>query len=193
MSDLPPLKLPKDGDGIWRADAGDQRDRGDQRRSWDGGGTRSRGGGTGVPDPFDDPGAYDALTMKRFFAFLIDMLCVGATLLPIALILWIFSVASLGLLAPLASAILGLVPITYHTLMVSGPWSSTVGQRLMGLEVKSMDGGKPSFGQALINAATFYVLGGMTGWLIVLVVFTNPQRRGLHDYLAGTVVLNRAH
>jgi uncharacterized RDD family membrane protein YckC len=145
----------------------------------------------GVPDPRSEPLAYDGLLFKRVLAFLIDMICVGGLFIPVVIILTMTTVMSLGLLWFIVGPILAALPVAYHTLTVGGPASATVGQRVMGMYVLSVLGGRPTFWQALVNAVAFYVLGAMTSWLIILVALFNDQRRCLHDYVAGTVVVNR--
>ncbi|MCF8480745.1 MAG: RDD family protein [Rhodospirillum sp.] len=144
-----------------------------------------------VPDPMAEPAFYDGLPFKRVLAFGIDMICVGGLFIPAALILFMMTALSLGLLWFIVGPALGILPIAYHTLTISGSASATIGQRVMGMRVLSEDGAPPSFWQALINALAFYILGGITAWLIVLVALFNDKRRCAHDFLAGTVVVNR--
>ena len=65
----------------------------------------------------------------------------------------------------------------------------TVGKRLTGLKVVSLESGLPpdrpwaSF-RYLVKVATLLILGGVLfGW-----VFLDSRRRALHDYVAGTAV-----
>ncbi|ABC22644.1 RDD family protein [Rhodospirillum rubrum] len=144
------------------------------------------------PAPLDaDAADADGVMVKRVIAFFIDVLCIALLYLPVLLVLSLASLLSLGILSPLVAIILALVPVAYHSLLIAGPWSATFGQRMMDLSVRSISGGRPSLGQAAINAITFYTLGSITGWVITLVALTNRQRRCLHDFLAGTVVVNR--
>ncbi|WP_413203518.1 RDD family protein [Rhodospirillum sp. A1_3_36] len=138
-----------------------------------------------------EPAFYDGLLFKRVVAFGIDIICVGGLFIPALIILFMMTALSLGLLWFLIGPALGILPIAYHTLTVSGPASATIGQRVMGMRVLSENGSPPTFWQALVNAMAFYILGGATGWLVVLVALFNDQRRCVHDFLAGTVVVNR--
>jgi uncharacterized RDD family membrane protein YckC len=138
-----------------------------------------------------EPAFYDGLLFKRVAAFGIDIVCVGGLFIPAMIILFMMTALSLGLLWFLVGPALGVLPIAYHTLTVSGSASATIGQRVMGMRVLSEDGSRPSFSQALVNALAFYILGGATAWLIVLVALFNDQRRCVHDFLAGTLVVNR--
>ena len=100
--------------------------------------------------------------------------------------LWL---VSFGLLGPVLWFLSGLIPLAYHTLLLSGRRSATFGMRLFDLELRSVSGERPSFLQALIQTALFYITVGMTCSLILLVALFNRRRRTLHDFLAGTVMV----
>jgi uncharacterized RDD family membrane protein YckC len=80
----------------------------------------------------------------------------------------------------------GLIPLAYHTLLLSGPRSATWGMRCLHVERRSATGEHPGFLQALAQTALFYVTVGATCSLILLFVLFNRRRRTLH-VLAGTV------
>jgi len=101
----------------------------------------------------------------------------------------LLTVLSFGLLAPVLWFLFGLIPLAYHTLLLSGRHSATFGMRCFDLELRSVTGERPSFFQALIQTALFYVTVGMTGSLILLVALFNRRWRTLHDFLAGTVMV----
>jgi uncharacterized RDD family membrane protein YckC len=103
-------------------------------------------------------------------------------------VLWVLS---LGLLGPLLWLLLGLIPLAYHTLLLSGPRSATVGMQLFDLELRSVTGERPGFLQALAQTALFYLTVGATCSLVLLVALLNRHKRTLHDLLAGTVVVRR--
>jgi len=128
---------------------------------------------------------------RRMLAYGTDLLIIG-TLVGLAwLVVLPLIVVSFGLLmAPLAFA-LGLIPAAYHTLLIGGSGSATWGQRLFGLEVRSLDGGRPSYLQALILTILFYVSIGLTGGLILALIPFTRYRQGVHDLIANIVVLRR--
>ena len=61
------------------------------------------------------------------------------------------------MLGPLLWFLFGLIPLAYHTLLLSGRHSATFGMRCFDLELRSVTGERPSFLQALIQTALFYV------------------------------------
>jgi len=156
------------------------------------------GGGSGHPwdDPWRQPIYYLGVTPRRIYAYCLDLVVVAVLWLMALVAALILGTLSLGVLWPLLAALLGLVPLLYHTLTIASRRSATFGMRIAGLRVMSVlpgagaSAGRPSLWQALVQTAAFYVSLALTGSLILLVALFNPRRRTLHDYLAGTVVVN---
>ncbi|HEX9462571.1 MAG TPA: RDD family protein [Alphaproteobacteria bacterium] len=118
---------------------------------------------------------------RRSFGYLVDG-CI------IAVMSWIV----LLFLAPVWPVVFTLIPLAYHTLLIGGPRSATLGQRLFDVEVRRVDGGRPTHLQAFVQTVIFYVTAGMTSGLILIVPLFNRRRRALHDVLAGTLTLRRS-
>lgn len=140
---------------------------------------------TTEPDAMTHPELFDGVVFKRVVGYLIDLFIVGGAVV----FLWILVAISLGLLGPVAALISPLLPLAYHTLLIGGPNSATIGMRLMGVEVRRLDGGRPDLVQALLLTLLFYATLALTGLLLVVALF-NDRRRCLHDWLSGTLVVN---
>ena len=142
-----------------------------------------------MPDPATLPEAYDGVIWRRTLAYFIDLCCIGV----LAVLLWIiFAVlwlVSFGLLGPVLWFLFGLIPLAYHTLLLSGRRSATWGMRCFDVELRSVTGERPGFLQALAQTALFYITIGLTCSLILLFVLFNRRKRTLHDLLAGTVLV----
>jgi uncharacterized RDD family membrane protein YckC len=136
------------------------------------------------------PETYDGVTMRRLLAYLVDLLVIAPTVAVVAVIFWLLGVLTFGLLMPLLGVMLLAVPFCYHTALIGGTESATLGMRLFGLQVRRLDGGRPDHVLAALLTAAFYISVGFTGWLILLVVVFNARGRALHDFLCGTVVIN---
>ncbi|MGE5502977.1 MAG: RDD family protein [Actinomycetota bacterium] len=146
-------------------------------------------------DPWGHPEYYAGITVRRILAYALD----GAIVLVLAGIVWIafgiLGVLSFGVLLPLHALAVALVPFLYHSLLISGPNSATLGMRAIGIRVVSIDpaavgDGRPTLIQAMIQTVSFYGSLALTGSLVLVVALFNPRRRTLHDLLAGTVVVN---
>jgi uncharacterized RDD family membrane protein YckC len=142
-----------------------------------------------IPDPVSFPELYEGVLWRRVFAYMVDLLFIAIIAVGAWIVFSLLTVLSFGLLAPVLWFLFGLIPLAYHTLLLSGRHSATFGMRCFDLELRSVTGERPSFLQALIQTALFYVTVGMTGSLILLVALFNRRWRTLHDFLAGTVMV----
>jgi uncharacterized RDD family membrane protein YckC len=135
------------------------------------------------PDLVFEPGParLRGLLWRRAFAYLLDVFF-------ISLLSWLLVL----LLSPLWPAVLALVPICYHSLLIGGPRSATFGQRLFGVEVRRLDGGRPTLFQAFVQTILFYATVTLLTPLVLVVALFNWRRRALHDILAGTLTLRRS-
>lgn len=147
--------------------------------------------GAGMPDPAAVPEAYEGVRLRRILAYLVDLCCIGLIAIFVWIIFAVLWVLSFGLLGPVLWFLFGLIPLAYHTLLLSGHWSATIGMRLFDVELRSVTGERPGFLQALAQTALFYITVGATGSLILLVALLNRHKRTLHDLLTGTVVVRR--
>jgi uncharacterized RDD family membrane protein YckC len=146
---------------------------------------------TEMPDPAAFPELFEGVLWRRAFAYLIDLCCIGALLVVAWVLFALLSVLSFGLLAPGLWFLFGLIPLAYHTLLVGGPRAATIGMRVFDLELRSWDGERPVFLQALFHAVLFYLSVGATASLILLFVFLNRRKRTLHDVLCGMMMVRR--
>jgi uncharacterized RDD family membrane protein YckC len=147
--------------------------------------------GPGLPDMDALPDIYDGILLKRVLAYGVDFVILGLLFIAGWLALSLASLLSFGLLAPLV-ALFGLILAPcYHGLLIGGQGAATIGMRMFGIHVRTLDGRRPTLLQAFIMAIVFYATVPVTGWLVLLTVFLNRRRRTLHDLLSGTVVVNR--
>jgi uncharacterized RDD family membrane protein YckC len=147
-------------------------------------------------DAWGHPEYFEGVALKRVFAYALDVVVVAM----LAILLWFVGsflvVLTLGLLLPVKVLAMALLPLVYHIGLLAGPRSATLGMRAMGLRVMSIApdaeawGGRPTLFQAMIQVVAFYGSIALTGSLVLVVALFNPRRRTLHDWLAGTVVVN---
>jgi uncharacterized RDD family membrane protein YckC len=143
----------------------------------------------GLPDPAAHPELFDGVLGRRAFAYLIDVCVIGAIMIAAWIIFALLTVLSFGLLGPGLWFLFGLIPLAYYTLLVGGRRSATIGMRLLDLELRSWDGERPVFLQALAHAVLFYITVGATGCLILLFALINKRSRTLHDVLSGMLMV----
>ena len=136
-------------------------------------------------DPVAQPRPFQGVIGSRSVAFIVDFII-------ILVLVFLFGIVTLGLGWLLLPATL-LVFLGYNAFTVGGAKSATLGQRMMGLEVRMWSGGKVSPLIAAFHALLFWFSAGtFVLWLVnVAWAFFDARKRCVHDILAGVVVLNR--
>lgn len=146
---------------------------------------------TGVEEPIP-ASLLRGVVWRRVAAYLVDACVIGVLLLTAKILFLPAVLISFGLLASPLALLIAVIPVAYHALLVGGPKSSTLGQRLFGLQMLDISGARASYTQAAVQAILFYVTLALTSGLLLLVVFLNPLRRTLHDWLSGMIVVRRS-
>lgn len=116
--------------------------------------------------PAEGPGAV-ASFLRRAVALLVD---------------WVGCVAiAQGLLSDVARPdLMALVVLLVVNVLVVGTLGTTVGHRLLGLRVETLDGRPPGPVKALVRSVLLV--------LLIPPLVTDADHRGMHDRLAGTLV-----
>jgi uncharacterized RDD family membrane protein YckC len=77
----------------------------------------------------------------------------------------------------------------YYALLESSSWQGTIGKKVLGLRVTDMNGNQISFGKAT-GRYFGMILSGMICLVGFIMVAFTEKKQGLHDIMAGTLVLN---
>ena len=133
----------------------------------------------------------------RFIALLIDAIILGiiaailffALLIPIALA----SALSGGFAAwgwtALYPLVVGVLMVLYF-LVLDVSWGGTVGKRVLGLRVQTVNGGRITYSQSLLrNISKIYWLLLLLDWIVGLLTSGADRRQKYSDRIAGTTVV----
>ncbi len=148
---------------------------------------------------------YYAGFVSRFLAFVVDIVVLSAIMLvfhaSVAIVLNFFNINIAVLLKSDNSFItMAAAVFILFNLLISafvwvfyfvGAWmlvGQTVGKRVLGLKVVSLDGSLPVFKQALIRYAGYW-LSALPFFLGFLWVLADDERRGWHDKISHTCVI----
>jgi len=126
---------------------------------------------------------------RRMAAFLVDLIAIVMIIFAIFLAGVIVTILTRGLAAPIVAASVPLVGFAYFTLMAGSSGSATIGMRLFDIELRTWDRRRPGYMQAAWHTVLFWASMSLTP-IILIVAFFNPRNRCLHDFLAGTVMIN---
>jgi uncharacterized RDD family membrane protein YckC len=77
----------------------------------------------------------------------------------------------------------------YFAVCESSSWQGTLGKLALGIRVTDMQGAKISFPRALGRYPAKYLSALILGIGFLMVAWTQ-RKQGLHDLIAGTLVLN---
>ena len=148
-----------------------------------------------LPSPYEDTQFYDGVVARRLFAFVIDVVIVTLLLTLIVLVGFVVGFLTFGLGWIVAALLFVSADFLYRWLTIAAS-SGTWGMLLTGIELRDRRGERLDPGQAFVHTGAFYVVGfgGMIAIPLILnllVPFLAPHRRLIHDYLLGTVAINR--
>ena len=137
------------------------------------------------------PGVAFAGPGARLVAYIVDLIIIGIALI---------AVVVLGVLLTVAVPVLGVVSLVLGIVFVPliyfpYYWShsgQTPGMGMMGIRVvRDRDGGPVTGGQAVLRLLGYWVSGAVF-YLGYIWIFIDKRKRGWHDLIAGTVVVEAA-
>lgn len=146
-------------------------------------------------DPQMQPELFRGVLTRRVFAFLIDLVVISIPVILGYLFIAVFGLITLGLgwalfwLAWPATVVWALI---YYGASLGGPHSATMGMRVMDLELRTWYGAPGYFVLGAMHAVLFWISVSMLSPFVLLVGLFNVRRRLLHDFILGTVVINRS-
>lgn len=132
---------------------------------------------------------------KRVIAYLIDAFIIAfpvtmifGTVIPEVLKTENVEVTSITVSMP--QVIMLVASWVYFAGLESSAWQATVGKKMLGMQVTDTSGERINFIKATIRylakfLSSFFLMIGF-----IMVAFT-AKKQGLHDFIAGTVVLNQ--
>ncbi|MGH6832533.1 MAG: RDD family protein [Methyloceanibacter sp.] len=141
-------------------------------------------------DPVAQRQLFDGVIRKRFVAFIVDAIIILVLTTIAYVVVALLGIITLGLAWLLFGLVFPAVGLGYNALTIGGPNSATIGQRMMGLEVRMWFGGKVTPLIAAFHALLFW-FSLVVFCPILLWALFDPRKRCLHDILAGVVVINR--
>jgi uncharacterized RDD family membrane protein YckC len=147
-------------------------------------------------DPALNPELFEGVLARRLIAFLIDVVMIAAPMVLIALFIFVFGLVTFGLgwaLYFLFYPVAILWALFYYGYTLGGPYSATIGMRMMDLEMRTWYGAPAYFVLGAVHAVIYWITVSVLTPLVLVVGLFNDRRRLLHDILIGTVIINNAY
>ncbi len=130
--------------------------------------------------------AFAGVRTRRFAAFCLDFTLVSVVALVLSGLLIL---VTFGLSILVMPSLWPLVAFFYNGSSVSGERMATPGMRLFDLQLRTLDGARPSFVAAAIHGVLLYL-----SWMlppVFLASLVTPDKRCLHDIFAGLIAVRR--
>lgn len=146
-------------------------------------------------DPYLQPELFRGVLTRRVFAFLIDLLVIAVPVILGYIFIAVFGLVTLGLgwaLFWLAWPTSVVWAIVYYGSCIGGPYSATLGMRIMDLELRTWYGAPGYFVLGAMHAVLFWLSISVLSPFVLLVGLLNARRRLLHDIVLGTVIVNNS-
>ena len=113
----------------------------------------------------------------RFVAIIIDSIIVGGVIFALAMV------------SPSLSLVGYLLAIVYWVYFPSSDMMGTPGKSLLGLKITDNDGNQISVGTAVMREILGKFVSAIVLYIGFLIVGFSDKKRGLHDMIAGTLVV----
>jgi uncharacterized RDD family membrane protein YckC len=125
----------------------------------------------------------------RVVAYIIDSILLSLAFVAVGRLLNVnFIVIDMKRFDPMASVVSLVAGSLYFALMESSARGATVGKMAVGLRVVTAQGERLSFGHATGRYFAKFISAFLLGIGFLMVAFTE-KKRGLHDMIAGTLVV----
>jgi uncharacterized RDD family membrane protein YckC len=129
---------------------------------------------------------------RRVVAYLLDGIVFGTISLGVGLLAGITTIREqFDPAAPLnfsQIAVEFVVMLIYFVLQEGSDKQATFGKRLLGITVQTLDGERLTYGQALVRFLSRLACVATVGFGYLMVAWAE-KKQGLHDKIAGTVVV----
>jgi uncharacterized RDD family membrane protein YckC len=137
----------------------------------------------------DDSRAYEGVLTKRIMAFIVDYLLILLLCIPAAIVLFVFSIITLGLGFMLFPALFVLVAIPYFGFTLGGSSQASPGMKMMGLAMTRSSGRQVDFLLSTVHIVLFWIVNSILTPLVLLVGLFTERSRLVHDFLLGTTIV----
>ncbi|MFG1479061.1 RDD family protein [Xanthobacter sp. V4C-4] len=144
-------------------------------------------------DPATQPEYFEGVLSRRLIAFFVDAVMILGPIAGLAVFIFVFGIVTLSLgwmLFPLLGPAFVIWGLAYTAITLGSPASATLGMRLMDIEMRTWYGAPCYSLLGAVHAVLFWVSLSALTPLVLLVALFNGRRRLLHDFVAGTVVVN---
>lgn len=145
-----------------------------------------------LPDPITSPELFDGVLQRRVFAYIIDLVIMGALVVLVSIFGGVLGFLTFGVGWLALIVVIPLVIVGYYAATLGSARRATLGMERMDL-VLTTTGEKPLNGAAAFLHALIFWLTAWISWPVSLAfgLFT-PRRQMVHDLILGVLMLRRS-
>ncbi|WP_295814675.1 RDD family protein [uncultured Nitratireductor sp.] len=137
----------------------------------------------------DDGRLYHGVRTRRIFAFCIDYLLIALMMIPVAIVVALLGIMTLGLGWLLFGILAPMTALLYVAMTLGGRNQATLGMQFMDIRLARLDGGRVDSLLAIVHTVLFWAGNAVLTPLILLASLVLDHKRTVHDLLLGTVVV----
>lgn len=136
----------------------------------------------------DDYRSFEGVRSRRMVAVAVDLGVIALLCIPVALIIFVLGVATLGLGFLLYGIMIPALALTYSGLTMGSRAQATLGMRIMDIHVDQLDGKPLDFVTAAAHSFLFWACNVLFTPFVLLATLFTDHKRTVHDILTGTIV-----
>lgn len=133
---------------------------------------------------------FEGVMARRAVAHILDLIAIFFIIAILSIPFFVLGILTFGLLFFFYGLFVAAIALSYITLSLGGESGATPGMRAMGIELRTLEGYRPSRSLAFIHGFLFFATEAIATPLILLVGLFNARGRLAHDFLCGTVMVN---
>lgn len=145
-----------------------------------------------LPDPATAPELFEGVLPRRVFAWIFDVVIMGAVTVLVTVFGGIVGFVTLGLGW---LALIFAIPVViggYYAVTLGSPKRATLGMQAMDLVLTPTRGAPLNGWRILIHPLIFWVIWWVAWPLSLIVALLTPRRETIQDLIAGTLMIRRS-
>jgi uncharacterized RDD family membrane protein YckC len=131
----------------------------------------------------DQVSAYDNVRTRRVMGALIDWAIIVALCVPVAVVIFLLGVATLGLGFALYGLMFPAMALLYSGFTLGGRDQATIGMKIMDIHVERVDGQPLDFLTAVAHTFLFWAANVILTPLVLLATLFTDRKRALHRFM----------
>lgn len=135
---------------------------------------------------------FEGVMSRRAVAFILDAIALFIICAVLSVPFFILGILTFGLLFFFYGLFIAAIVLGYITLSLGGEDGATPGMRAMQIELRTLDGYRPTRAIAFVHGFLFFAFNSIVSPLILLIGLFNRRGRLAHDFVCNTVMINTA-